>query len=140
MKILDSQYAARRLNLLLISIFGGLAFVLCTIGIYGTIACTVSRRTHEIGIRMTLDARRANVLALILRQGLWTLLVGAVVGMAGALALNQLLSSMVFGISATDRATYLWSSLAWAVVAMLAAYLPSRRATRIDPLRALRCD
>jgi putative ABC transport system permease protein len=139
-QILDSQYAGRRFNLLLISIFGALAFVLATIGIYGTIAYAVSRRTHEIGIRMALGAQKGDVLRLVIRQGLWMLMIGEAAGIAGALALNKLMSSMVFEISTTDLATYVGISLTWAAVAILATYLPSRRATLVDPLQALRCD
>jgi len=139
-QILDSQYAGRRFNLLLISIFGALAFALATIGIYGTIAHAVSRRTHEIGIRMALGAQKGDVLRLVIRQGLWMLMIGEAAGIAGALALNKLMSSMVFEVSTTDRATYVGISLTWAAVAILASFLPARRATRIDPMLALRCE
>lgn len=138
-QILDSQYAGRRFNLLLISIFGALAFVLATIGIYGAIAYAVSQRTHEIGIRMALGAQNGDVLRLVIQQGLWMLVIGEAAGIAGALALNKLMSSMVFKVSTTDLATYVGVSLTWAVVAILATYLPSRRAALVDPLQALRC-
>ena len=139
-QILDRQFAGRRFNLLLISIFGALAFALATIGIYGTIAYAVSRRTHEIGIRMALGAQKGDVLRLVIRQGLWMLVIGEAAGIAGALALNKLMLSMVFEISTTDLTTYVGISLTWAAVAMLATYFPSRRATRVDPLQALRCE
>jgi putative ABC transport system permease protein len=139
-EILDSKFAERRFNLLLISVFGGLAFVLATIGIYGTIAYSVSRRTHEIGIRMALGAQAGNVLRLLIRQGLWMLTIGEAIGLAGALALNKLLSSMVFGVTTTDALTYIVVSLTWAAVAILASFLPARRATWIDPMLALRCE
>jgi len=139
-QILDSQYAGRRFNLLLISIFGALAFALATIGIYGTIAYAVSRRTHEIGIRMALGAQKGDVLRLVIRQGLWMVIIGEAAGIAGVLALNKLMSSMVFEVSTTDRVTYIGISLIWAVVAILATYLPSRKATLVDPIQALRCD
>ncbi len=137
-EILDAQYAARRFNLLLISIFGGLAFVLATVGIYGTIAYSVSRRTHEIGIRMAVGAQRRDVIRLIMRQGLGVLLIGEALGLAGSLALNRLMSSLVFQVSTTDLATYAAVSLAWAGAAVLANYFPSRKATLIDPLQAIR--
>jgi putative ABC transport system permease protein len=139
-QILDRQYAGRRFNLLLISIFGALAFVLATIGIYGTIAYSVSRRTHEIGIRIALGAQAGNVLGLIIRQGLWMLIIGEAIGLAGAVALNEFISSMVFGITATDAATYSGVVVIWAAVTILASYLPARKATLIDPLQALRCE
>jgi putative ABC transport system permease protein len=137
-EILDNQYAGRRFNLLLISIFGALSFVLATVGIYGTIAYTVSRRTHEIGIRMALGAQGSDVIRLIMRQGLGVLLVGEALGISGALVLNKLLASMVFQVSTTDLATYIGISLAWAGVAILANYIPSRKATLVDPLLAIR--
>jgi len=112
--------------------------VLATIGIYGTIAYTVSRRTHEIGIRMALGAQGKNVIGLIMRQGLCVLLVGEALGISGALAAHKLMASMVFQVSTTDLATYVGISVSWAAVAMLANYVPSRRATLIDPLQAIR--
>lgn len=139
-QVLDSHYAARRFNLFIISILGALALFLAVIGVFATIAHSVSRRTHEIGIRMALGAQRRGVLALIIRQGLWMLFIGEAIGLTAAFALNKLLSSMVFGIATTDAATYLVVSFVWAVVAVFACLLPALRATRIDPLLALRCE
>jgi putative ABC transport system permease protein len=139
-EVLDGHYAARRFNLFIISLFGVLAFSLAVIGIFGTVAHSVARRTHEIGIRMALGAQRGSVLALIVRQGLYILLAGEIVGLAGALALNKLLSSMVFDIATTDSTTYLVVSMTWAVIVLFACFLPAFRATKIDPLVALRCE
>jgi putative ABC transport system permease protein len=139
-QVLDSHYAARRFNLFIITLFGVLAFSLAVIGIFGTIAHSVSRRTHEIGIRMALGAQRGSVLALVVRQGLWMLVAGESIGLAGALALNKLLSSMVFGIATTDMTTYIAVSLTWAGTALFACFLPAYRATKIDPLITLRCE
>lgn len=137
-KSVDQEFAGRRFSLLLISIFGALAFILATIGIYTSIAYSVSRRTHEIGIRMALGAQRKNVLTLILKQGVWMMVVGETIGLAGALALNHLMGKMVFGVTTTDTATYVAVLLSWATVAFLASYIPAARAARIDPLQSLR--
>lgn len=139
-QVLDRHYAVRRFNLFIISIFGALAFFLALIGVFGTIAHSVSRRTHEIGIRMALGARRGRVLVLIVRQGFWMLLIGETVGLASARLLNKLLSSLAFGIATTDAATYAVVALCWAIVVLSACFLPAFRATRIDPLVALRCE
>ena len=130
----------RRFNLLLIGIFAGLAFVLATVGIYGVMAYAVTLRTREIGIRMALGAERRDVLALVFRQGLALLLAGEALGLAGALACNRALSSMVFGIATTDPATYGAVTLAWAAVALCACWVPARRAARVDPMVALRYE
>jgi putative ABC transport system permease protein len=137
---LDSFYTVSRFNLLLISIFGGLAFGLATIGIYGIIAYSVSQRTHEIGIRMALGAQRGDVLRLFIKQGLWMVLVGEFVGLAGAVMIIKLIEHLVYGITAAEPGTYIVVSITWAIVAILASYLPARRATLIDPLLALKCE
>ena len=137
-------YSARTFSLFLITLFGGLAFVLATIGIYGTIAYSVSRRTHEIGIRMAVGAQRIHVLKLILKQGLAMLLIGEIVGLAGTLILSRLLSrgllAFFLGIDEFDVFAVLVVSLSWAVVSVVACCIPALRATRIDPLQALRYE
>jgi len=104
------------------------------------VSYAVTLRTREIGIGMALSAERRDVLALVLRQGLALLLAGGVLGLAGALALNRALSSMVFGIGTTDPATYGVVTLAWAAVATSACWVPARRAARVDPMVALRYE
>jgi putative ABC transport system permease protein len=118
--------------------FGLLALALAAIGIYGVISYTVSTRTREIGIRMALGAQKNDVLKLVLGQGMRLTLVGVGIGLAVALALTRFMKSLLFGLSATDPATFLTASVLLAGVAVLACYLPARRATKVDPMIALR--
>ena len=124
----------------LIGIFGLLALALAAIGIYGVIAHSVAQRTREIGIRMALGADARGVLRMILRQGLELALTGVLVGLAAAFALTRLMSSMLYGVSATDPLTFVISSVALVAVVLGACFLPARRATKVDPMIALRCE
>ena len=121
-------------------VFASLAIFLTAIGLYGSIACLVGRRTHEIGIRMALGASQDNVLRLILGHGLRLTIFGSVVGLAAALGLMRFMESMLFGISAADPTTFIGVAFVLFVVTMLASYLPARRAMKVDPMTALRCD
>jgi predicted permease len=125
---------------LLVGMFGGLALMLAVVGLYGVIAYSVSQRTVEIGVRMALGARQADIIAMVLRQGIRLTAIGIVIGMALALAVTRVLSSILYGISASDPVTFAGVTLALALVAMLASYLPARRAARLEPIRALRAD
>jgi len=122
----------------LMGVFGGLALLLSAIGVYGVMAHLVSDQTHEIGIRMALGASRGNVLGMILRRGMMTTAIGLAIGLALAYGFARLMASLIFGVSATDAATFLGIPLALVAAAALAVYVPARRATKIDPIVALR--
>jgi len=124
----------------LIGSFASIAVLLAALGIGGVLATSVSRRTQEIGIRMALGARRGQVLGLILRHGLGLTIVGLALGLGGAAAGARLLQSMLFGITPLDPLTFVAVGLLFGVVALFASYLPARRATRIDPMSAIRMD
>ena len=132
--------AEPRFEMLLLTIFAAVALVLAGVGIYGVIGYSASRRTHEIGVRMSLGATRRDVLFLVVRQGLWLALAGSVTGLAGALLLSRLMTKLLYGVQPTDPATFVAVATGLGFVAMLACYLPARRATRIDPVAALRCE
>jgi predicted permease len=135
---LSESLAPRRFNMLLLGIFAGIALTLAAVGIYGVMAFSVTQRTHEIGIRMALGAKRSDVLGMVVRQGLKLALIGVAVGVAGAWALTSLLASFLFGVAPRDPATFALVSLALVAVSILACYIPARRAARVDPMVALR--
>jgi len=139
-EVAAASFAARRFNMLLLAIFAGLALVLAAVGIYGVMSYAVTQRTKEIGIRMALGAQASDVLKLIVRNGMTLTLIGTAAGLAGALALTRLMTSMLFGVTPTDVRTFATVSLVLIVVAFLACYLPARRATKVDPLLALRYE
>jgi predicted permease len=139
-QVLDT-FSTRQMNaLLVLSGFALIALPLAGIGVYGTIAYTVSRRTHEIGIRMALGARSRDVVRAVLRQGLTLTAIGLVLGLGGALAATRVIRSRLYGVTPTDPLTFVCVGLLLAGVALLACYLPARRAARIDPMLALRYE
>ncbi|MFL6426704.1 MAG: ADOP family duplicated permease [Acidobacteriaceae bacterium] len=138
--IIADSIAARRFAMVLLGAFAVLALGLAAVGIYGVIAYVVGQRTQEIGIRMALGAQRRNVLGLILWQGARLALLGVAIGIAGALALTRLMSDLLYGVRATDPLTFALLALILTVVAMAACYLPARRATRVNPVAALRWE
>ncbi|HXH50555.1 MAG TPA: ABC transporter permease, partial [Terriglobia bacterium] len=139
-QVLSESLAPRRFNLLLLGIFAGIALALATVGIYGVMAFSVSQRTHEIGIRMALGGKKSDVLKMVIGQGLRLALIGVGIGIAGALALTRFLASFLFGVAPRDPATFVLVSLALVAVSILACYIPARRATRVDPMVALRYE
>ena len=139
-QVIQKSTTPRRFNLLLLAGFASLALLLSAIGIYGVIAYSVVRRVHEIGIRMALGAQRNDVMRLVVGQGLLLLLGGIVLGMIGALALTRSLASFLYGVKSTDPATFAGVAILLAGVGLLASYVPARRATKVDPMIALRYE
>jgi putative ABC transport system permease protein len=124
--------------MILLAIFAGVAMLLAAVGIYGVMSYSVAQRAHEMGIRMALGARGANIVWLVLGQSMWLTGAGLLIGLAGSLVLTRLLSTLLFDVKATDPPTYLLVALFLAAVAQIASSLPAWRATHIDPVTALR--
>ncbi|HKY45824.1 MAG TPA: ABC transporter permease [Pyrinomonadaceae bacterium] len=138
-RIANSLYAAR-MGAILLAVFGGLALLLASIGLYGVMSFAVSRRTRELGIRVALGARPGDVFRLVLRQGMTLVVAGLVVGLLVAWGVTRLLASFLYGVSATDMFTFAAIPVLLTLVALLACYLPARRATKVEPLTALRYE
>ena len=126
--------------MILLGIFAGIALALATIGIYGLLQYSTTRQTRDIGIRMALGARRTDVLRAVLGQGLKLILIGVLVGIAGAVALTRILSSLLYDVTPTDPLTLLAVSGILMAIALVASYIPARRAAKIDPMAALRYE
>ena len=139
-EVIASTTAPRRFNTLLLAIFAAVALALAAVGIYSVISYSVTQRTQEVGVRMALGARPGDVIRLILKQGLAMTLIGVAAGILGAIAAARVMSGLLYGVTATDPATFVAISLLLAIVAMLACYLPARRAARVEPIAALRCE
>jgi putative ABC transport system permease protein len=137
-ELISESVAQPRFNAFLIGLFAALAFILASIGIYGVISYDVTQRTSEIGIRMALGAQAPDIVRLVLRQGVLLTLGGLLLGIVGASALTRFLASLLFEVHPTDAATYAIVSALLAIVAFAASWIPTRRATRVDPLIALR--
>ena len=139
-EIRAESVAPERLNLTLLSIFAGIAVILAIVGIYGVMSHTVTQRTHEIGIRMAVGAQPRDVFRLVIGQGMMLALIGVGIGLIGAIGLTRLMATMLFGVEPTDPATFAVISPLLVLVALVACYLPSRRATKVDPTVSLRYE
>jgi putative ABC transport system permease protein len=121
----------------LFAVFGCAALLLAALGIYGVMAYSVAQRTQEIGIRMALGAQKSHVLRLVVRQGMTLAIIGVAAGLLGAFALTRVIGNLLYGVTATDPATFLWIPLLLASVSFFACYIPARRAAQLDPIKAL---
>ncbi len=138
--VVNSSIATRRFYMQLLVAFAALAFILAAVGIYGIVSYSVAQRTREIGIRVALGAQNRDVLGLLLKEALGLTLVGVALGLMGAFAATRVLTSLLFEVKPTDPATFICLSLLLTLVALLAGYFPAQRATKVDPLVALRYE
>ena len=139
-QLASEAVAPQRILVLVLGLFGGMALLMAVIGIYGVIANSVAQRTNEIGVRMALGARSGHVLRLVMSQGLALVLLGVAIGLAGILGLMRFVSSLLYGVRPMDPVTIVGAAFALAGSALLACFVPARRASRIDPMVALRYE
>lgn len=139
-QIFSDSVGGERFNMMLLSIFGALALAMAVVGVFGVINYSVAQRTHEIGVRIALGAQRTDILRLVVGQGMVLAVLGVSIGLVGAFALTRLISGLLFGVSPTDPVTFTIVSLLLTGVALLASYIPARRALKVDPMVALRCE
>ena len=139
-EVLDDSLARQRFSMILLNTFAALALLLASIGLYGVISYLVSQRTHELGIRLALGAQRRDLLRLVVNHGMKMALGGVALGLFAALGLTRLLAGMLYGVSATDPLTFAGIAVLLIGVALLACWVPARRASKVDPMVALRCE
>jgi ABC-type antimicrobial peptide transport system permease subunit len=138
--VVSESIAQRRFSMLLIGVFATVALVLAAVGLYGVVSYSVSQRTREIGLRMAIGAQRRDVLRLVVGGGMKLAMIGAVMGVAGALALSNVAATMLFELTPLDLVSYSGTAAVLLAVAMVACYVPARRAMRVDPIVALRAE
>jgi putative ABC transport system permease protein len=139
-QVYSASLGSRKFNVILIGFFGITALLLASAGVFGVMAYSVSRRTREFGVRVALGATPRDVLRMVLGQGVRTILIGVAIGIAGSFALTQTVSSLLFGVTATDPLTFAGVTFLLIAVALLACYIPAHRATKVDPMVALRYE
>jgi putative ABC transport system permease protein len=139
-QVVSTSIEQRRFNMLVLNAFAAFALILAAMGIYGVISYSVAQRTHEIGIRMSLGAQQYDILKLVVGEGIGLTVIGVAIGLAGAFAVTRAISSFLFGVSATDPVTFAVIALLLSGTGALASYIPARRATKVDPIVALRYE
>jgi len=139
-RVIDERMSPKRLAASMMAVFALIALVLAGVGMFAVMSYAVSQRTHEIGVRMALGAQARDIFKLVIAQGLTLTLIGVAIGLVGAYAMTRAMSGLLYGVTATDPLTFAGITLMLGGVAMLACYVPTRRATRVDPMIALRCE